>query len=201
MKNPNEVALLALDIGACKHAYVFEAAGRQQSGELRNEVAEIRRFLSAALKRHGTLRVLVEATGIYYLDLALIAHELGAQVMVVNPKAAHNFAKALQVRSKSDQIDAHTLLEFGKRMPFQAWTPPAAQILQLRYYGRHLTQLTDERTACLNRLHALQSTQASPPTADHRPGAGRGRPGSAHCAHSWHGPGFDSPTHPDAGHP
>jgi transposase len=155
-------ALLALDIGACKHAFAFEQGSGQERGEVANDPAELRRFLAARTRRGAPLRVLVEATGIYYLDVALIAAELGAEVMVVNPKAAHNFSRALQQRNKTDALDAAMLLEFLKRMPFVAWTPPRRALLELRHYGRYLTQLTEDATAARNRLHALTSSQASP---------------------------------------
>lgn len=155
-------ALLALDIGASKHAFALDYRGQGDAGEIRNDPADIRTFLAARLTSHGALRVLVEATGIYYLDLALIAAELGCEVMVVNPKAAHNFAKALQMRSKTDRLDALMLLEFLKRMPFVPWTPPRGAVLELRYYGRYLIQLTEDGTAARNRLHALTSAQISP---------------------------------------
>lgn len=154
--------LVALDIGASQHAFALEYRGQGKTGEIRNDPTEIKAFLSARLKTGGPVRVLVEATGIYYLDLALIAAELGCEVMVINPKAAHNFAKALQLRSKTDRLDAGMLLEFLKRMPFKAWTPPRMVLLELRYYGRYLTQLTEDGTAARNRLHALTSAQVSP---------------------------------------
>lgn len=155
-------ALLALDIGASKHAFEFERAQTRERGEVDSSPTELRRFLTAMIRRHGSLRVIMEATGVYYLDLALIAAELGAEVMVVNPKAAHNFSGALQQRSKTDALDAAMLLEFLKRMPFIRWTPPRRALLELRHYGRYLTQLTDDCAAAKNRLHALTSTETCP---------------------------------------
>jgi transposase len=38
--------------------------------------------------------------------------------MVVNPKSAHNFAKVLMKRSKTDVVDAAILASYGERMPF-----------------------------------------------------------------------------------
>lgn len=154
--------LLALDIGASKHAFALDSGRQQSNGEVRNEPGELRSFLAAQLKRTGALRVILEATGIYYLDAALIAAELGAEVMVVNPKVAHNFAKALKQRSKTDALDAGMLLEFLRRMPFVAWTRPRKALLELRYYGRYLTQLTEELTAAKNRLHALSQGEVVP---------------------------------------
>jgi transposase len=154
--------LLALDIGAKTHAFAWELDAHGTTGSITNEPKALRTFLGDLMRRTGALRLLVEATGIYYLDVALIAAELGAEVSVVNPKAAHNFAKAMQQRSKTDRLDAAMLLDFLKRMPFTPWTPPRRPLLELRHYGRYLVQLTEESAAARNRLHALASTRSSP---------------------------------------
>jgi transposase len=162
MPSSNTPTLLALDIGARQHAFAWESAPHREAGVIANDPSTLRTFLTALMRHTGALRVLVEATGVYYLDVAMLAVELGAQVSVINPKAAHNFAKAMQQRNKTDRLDAAMLLDFLKRMPFTPWTPPRPALLELRHYGRYLTQLTEEATAARNRLHALCSTQASP---------------------------------------
>jgi transposase len=154
--------LLALDIGAKTHAFAWEFNDRKTTGSIANEPQTLRIFLTDLMRHNGALRLLVEATGIYYLDVALIAAELGADVSVINPKASHNFAKAMQQRSKTDRLDAAMLLDFLKRMPFTPWTAPRQTLLELRHYGRYLVQLTEESTAARNRLHALTSTRSSP---------------------------------------
>lgn len=162
MDQSRHTAFLSLDIGAAQHAFCFEDADVRKAGKVDSSPAELRRFLASKVSKARPLRVIMEATGIYYLDAAVIAAELGAEVVVVNPKAAHNFAKALQQRSKTDALDAAMLLEFLKRMPHKRWTPPNQNHLALRYYGRYLTQLTEDCTAAKNRLHALSSTKACP---------------------------------------
>ncbi len=162
MSIPTEPLLIAFDIGSKRHAYAWEFQGHQSVGEIANDLPGLRVFLNRLIERAGTVRLLVEATGIYYLDLALLACELGIAVSVINPKAGHNFAKALSQRNKTDRLDAAMLLAFLKRMPFTAWQAPDASLLELRHYGRYLTQLTDESTAARNRLHALSSTQVAP---------------------------------------
>lgn len=162
MTSKSDPGWVAFDVGASKHAFASALGERRESGELDNTLEAVGRFLSARLARCGELRVLMEATGIYYLDLALMAAELGAQVMVINPKAAHHFAKAMNVRSKTDGIDAQVLLTYLQRMPFVRWQPPSEHLLAVRQFGRHIGQLTDARTVAKNRLHALQSTKTSP---------------------------------------
>lgn len=160
MASDSSLTLLALDIGARAHSFSADEAGRCSSGTTSTQ--DLKGQIQRLLRKGRPLRVLMEATGVYYLDAALLAHELGAEVMVVNPRAAHNFARAMQQRSKTDATDASMLLEFLRRMPFQPWQPPSQDRLALRAYGRYLTQLTEERTVAKNRLHALTSTQSSP---------------------------------------
>src|SRR5258708_25176020 len=67
------------------------------------------------------VRVALESTGLYGLDLALALHQAGVAVMVANPRAVRHFATAMMRRSKNDQLDAVVLREFAARMPFQPW--------------------------------------------------------------------------------
>src|SRR5215469_2650251 len=76
-----------------------------------------------ALIRHlsclgGTVRAVLESTGLYGLDLALALRRAGIEVMVANPRAVRHFAQALMQRSKNDRLDARVLLEFATRMPW-----------------------------------------------------------------------------------
>ncbi|HET7931461.1 MAG TPA: IS110 family transposase [Rhodanobacteraceae bacterium] len=162
MEEVHEEGWLALDIGAKSHAWACDLDGHGEAGTVDNTPAELHTLLAACTGRVRHLRVLVEATGVYYLDVALLAHALGAAVMVVNPRVAHHFAQALNQRNKTDKLDAKMLLECLRRMPFRAWQPPRESWLQLRDYGRFLVQLTEAGTAARNRLHALSSTRTSP---------------------------------------
>ncbi len=113
-------------------------------------------------------RVVVEATGTYGLDLALVlhAHER-SEVMVANPRLIKGFAKALAQRSKTDAADAKTILAFappapgrGQRMPFEPWSPPDPALVELRAMARRIADLTVERAREKNRLSALRSSDA-----------------------------------------
>lgn len=100
------------------------------------------------------VRVCLEATGLYSLDLALALHAAaGIEVAVLNPKTVNRFAATL-CRSKTDPADAQVLAEYARRMPFQLWQPPRAIALQLRAITRHLAALTQQHTRESNRLHA-----------------------------------------------
>jgi transposase len=115
------------------------------------------------LTRSGrSVRVCLESTGLYGLDLALTLHQAGFQVLVANPRAARHFAHALLERSKNDRLDAQVLREFAARMPFQPWRPPSPTALKLTAVARRLEALTEMMTAEKNRLHAASLSQALP---------------------------------------
>ena len=117
------------------------------------------RFLTRSGRR---VRVAMESTGLYGLDLALCLHGAGVAVMVANPRAVRHFGQALLQRSKNDQLDAVVLREFVHRMPFQPWHPPSGAALKLTSVARRLEALTDMLAAEKNRLHAASLSQALP---------------------------------------
>jgi hypothetical protein len=72
-------------------------------------------------------------------DVALALHRTrGIAVMVANPRAIKQFTGALMQRSKTDLTAAVALRDFAIRMPFVAWQPPAAHLLDLRGIARRI---------------------------------------------------------------
>ena len=113
-------------------------------------------------KRKALVRVSLEATGIYSLDLALALNGAEAiEVAVLNPKVVNRFAQSIR-RSKTDKADAQALAEYSRRMPFQPWRAPHVVGLQLRTLSRHIAGLTVQHTREHNRLHAAEGTASTP---------------------------------------
>lgn len=112
------------------------------------------------LRAHAaSVRVVIESSGIYSLDLALALHRAkGIEIMVANPRAVSNFARALMQRSKTDQLDARAILEFAMRMPFVPWEPPPATHLDFRALMRRICALKLFTQQESNRLHAASQT-------------------------------------------
>ena len=76
--------------------------------------------------------VVLEATGSYWIALAVALHEAGYQVSVVNPTHLHNYAKSLPRRSKTDPRDAALLAQFALERQPAVWTPPPTVYHELR---------------------------------------------------------------------
>jgi transposase len=132
---------------------------RLETARFDNDAAGHRTLVRWLTKRSRTVRVVLESTGTYSLDVALALHRAhGVAVMVANPRAVKQFTGALMQRSKTDMTAAAALREYAVRMPFVAWQPPAGEVLALRGIARRIAALVVERTRERNRLHAVQAT-------------------------------------------
>jgi transposase len=142
------------------------ALGREDRAPSRREFSNTAEGHQAVLRwldRSGRpVRVVMESTGLYGLDLALCLHQAGVAVMVANPRAARHFATALMKRSKTDRLDAEVLRQFAARLPFVAWRPPSRAALKLVAVARRLEALTEMLAAEKNRLHAASLSEALP---------------------------------------
>ena len=113
-------------------------------------------------KQNSLVRLCLEATGVYSIDIALILYQCDfVELMVVNPRAAKDFSRSLMRRTKTDLGDALMLAEYAKRMPFIPYTPPDKAAFQLRCLSRRIHALKKNRTQEKNRLHALNATKES----------------------------------------
>ena len=102
----------------------------------------------------STLLVL-EATGNYWVALAVTLHAAGFVVSVLNPAQVHYFAKAQLRRAKTDALDAQLLTQFALERQPPAWTPPPAVYHELRQRLLMRDSLVDMRQQARNQRHAL----------------------------------------------
>lgn len=128
--------------------------GRVERHKFANDGAGRRALLHYLKKRAKLIRVVMESTGVYGLDLALLLSKNGIELMVANPRATAHFAKAILQRSKTDSLDAEMLLLFAESMPFLPWTAPSATQLELRGISRRVQALLETVRAEKSRMHA-----------------------------------------------
>ncbi len=155
--------LCGIDVSARELVVVVQRGGQSESprkfANTPQGHQELKRYLTRA---DSEVRVCLESTGLYGWDVALLlVADRRIQIMVANPRSVRNFAQALFERSKNDPIDARVLVEYVRRMPFQAWQPPAPAALEITALARRIQALTEERTREKNRLHAVEATATS----------------------------------------
>ncbi|HEV2487126.1 MAG TPA: IS110 family transposase [Terracidiphilus sp.] len=149
-----------IDVSAKELVVMVERQGQRESSRTFPNTPPGHQQLQRYLARSASkLRVCLEATGLYGLDIALrLQADPRFEVMVANPRSVKNFAQALFQRSKSDPLDTRVLVEYAARMPFQAWQPPSTAALQLTALTRRIHALTEQATQEKNRWHAITAT-------------------------------------------
>ena len=152
---------VGVDVSSKELVVAIEAAGRREAPiVLRNDAEGHRKLIKLATKRGARAQVVLESTGTYGLDLALALHRARrVEVMVANPRTIAHFVRASLQRSKTDRLDAATILEFAMRMPFDPWSPPAPPILELRALSRRIQAMSKTVVQEKNRLHANDQSE------------------------------------------
>lgn len=153
-------------VGIDVSAKTLEVAYRAMKGRIErhgfdNDAVGHRALTRHLKKRSGSIRIVMESTGIYGLDLAIALAKAGIELMVANPRAAAHFAKATLQRSKTDPLDAEMLMLFAERMRFIRWQAPSATQLELRGISRRVQSLLETVRAEKNRMHAAMHMEGT----------------------------------------
>lgn len=101
----------------------------------------------------------MEATGVYYEGLAYFLYEQGKRVSVLLPNTVKKFGESLNLKSKTDKIDATTKLgQMGVERILPEWKLSSSIYRELRSLTRERQRLVENRTAIKNQLHAEKHT-------------------------------------------
>lgn len=152
---------IGIDIAAASFDMVVRKSGRSLKATNHKQSAQSHLSVAKQLVKLNPERIIIEATGIYYLDLAVALYKAGLPVCVINPKSFHHFAALKLQSTKTDRIDAALLAEYGERISPKLWEAPNETFMELRAIGRHINRLTHQKTQAKNRLHALKATQTT----------------------------------------
>lgn len=99
----------------------------------------------------------MEATGVYYEPLAYHLHKIKQAVRVVLPNKVKHYAKSLNVKSKTDAIDARVIARLGIERTLEPWQPAALIFRELRALTRLYTDFKQQKTVFSNRLESVEA--------------------------------------------
>lgn len=102
------------------------------------------------------LSYVVEATGIYYENLAWHLFEQEASLSVILPNKAKKYLESLGLKSKNDKIDAKGLSRMCAEQALEKWQPLSSDFYKLRTLTREIEGIHQVSTALNNQLHALK---------------------------------------------
>lgn len=154
---PSVRAYVGVDIAAASFVAVWQDGGRPRSFPQTPTgwSAFVAALADAQLAPAHTV-VVMEATGSYWVALAVTLYEAGYQVAVLNPTVSHNYAKTLPRRSKTDALDARLLRQLATERELRAWSPPPAAFHELRQRLVARDALAEMRQQARNQRHAVQ---------------------------------------------
>ncbi len=99
-------------------------------------------------------KIVMEATGVYYEGCAYFFRDKGLDVSVVLPNKAKHFARSLNIKTKTDPVDAQILARFGLERNLQKWNGLNPTMLKIKQLCRSREALIEIRTTVANQLHA-----------------------------------------------
>jgi transposase len=100
------------------------------------------------------LRIVMEATGVYYEQCAMYLFKHGFSVSVVLPNKSKKYLQSRGLKSKNDKIDAKGLAQMGAEQKLESWQPLNDFFYTLRALTRQHESLQNLRTNINNQLHA-----------------------------------------------
>jgi transposase len=148
------MAYLGIDVSKDTLAVkLLLADGQQEQGEYSNSASGFKK-LGRWLKPHQVegVHVCMEATNIYWEEVAQYLHDQGYKVSVVNPARIKGFAQSQLRRHKTDKVDADVIAQFCQAITPSIWVPPTPEQRKLRALVRHQKALQKTLTQQTNRL-------------------------------------------------
>lgn len=133
------------------------------SKSFENTLSGIKTFLEWCQKRDKTpncpVLYVMEATGVYYEELAYYLYENRQKVSVQLAQKLKYYAKSNNLKTKTDKVDAKMIASFGIEKNLSEsnlWTPPSKEFKVIRDLSREHSRLKKDISAIKSQLHALE---------------------------------------------
>lgn len=173
-----ELRKQAVGIDISKDTFAACLGSQQQNGELvftsgelfkntKSGFNRLLRWVKPVVDGNVPLVFLMEATGVYYQSLAHHLHGIGKTVHVVLPNKSAHYGKSLNVKTKTDAVDARVLAQFGLERTHSQWCPPHPLLRELRNLTRYYEQLQQQKTALNNMMVSKQDAHQVQPFIVH----------------------------------
>lgn len=107
-------------------------------------------------RESAPLVVTMEATGVYYENVALYLSDRGVYVSVLLPTRVRKYLQSRGQRTKNDRADAHGIACMGAELHLERWKRPDEKSLRLRHLTRYCETLQNMRTAILGHREAFR---------------------------------------------
>lgn len=124
------VSEITLGIDVSKDELVICDWNTEQITRLANDSADIKAWVGAL---YGPARIAIEPTSHYHLCVVELAHSLGHDVYLINPRQLVHYRQAVNLRNKTDPADAWLLARYlaHEAASLRRFKPQSAKAQQL----------------------------------------------------------------------
>lgn len=143
---------VGIDISKLSFDVAVEVNDVHKHYKLANDEIGFRKLVNLIDPSH---HVVMEASGPYYLKLAVYLYEKGISVSVVNPLVIRRFCQMRLMRAKTDKKDAVMIAHYGKSEKPPVWTPEASYVMELRQLKTAADLLDKSRTSFVRQQEAF----------------------------------------------
>lgn len=114
-------------------------------------------WITSVTKPGIKLTIVMEATGVYYENLAHFLHNHAQyKISVVLPAKAKYYFKSLSIKTKTDKVDAQMLSQFGLERSLNTWEPASKNMHVIKQLSRKYRDLKIQLNRLKNKLHAIK---------------------------------------------
>lgn len=122
---------------------------------------ELLKWVKIRDKTSETLFVM-EATGVYYENLAYWLHDHDQKLCVLLPNKVKHFAKSLNIKTKTDDRDARLLSQLGLERKLNCWNMPSKMMREIKFLSREYRETKAKLVQIKNQLHARNHSYDCP---------------------------------------
>lgn len=147
--------VIGIDISKETFDVCYEESGKCHHYIFSNDNRGFRSFKKLLLSSDHCV---MEASGPYYLPLALFLHDSSIHLSVVNPLVIRRFAQMKLTRAKTDKKDAMVIAQYGIAHKPGLWVADNEHITRMRQMLTAIQSIDKQLTMNTNQLHAFKSS-------------------------------------------
>lgn len=104
----------------------------------------------------------MEATGVYYENLAYWLARKNKKVCVLLPNKMKHFVQSLNVKTKTDSVDAKMISRIGLERKLEFWQLPSPLMKEIKFLSREYRESKAKLTVTKNQIHAKNHSYNCP---------------------------------------
>lgn len=155
----DQLFFVGVDISkATFDVYFQDTEGKKYHLKLSNDEKGFQSLLSS-LPKEKRIKVVMEASGPYFYQLASFLYENHIEVAVINPLVIRRYCQMKLIRTKTDKADAMAIFGYARQEEdLPCWKPQKETYLKIRQFYSSQRLLMKNLHAIARQLESFQAT-------------------------------------------